>query len=270
MYLPRTFTPLTLEYITIITPVYNNVNDIENCLMSVAQQSYDYKEHWIIDGGSNDGTLEIITQKAIEYKHIKWLSEKDNGIYEAINKGIERANGDWIYVLGSDDELIKETILEEIFNNSENLYNDILYGNILLKESNTIIGEPTDINGLKSTCTHHQATFIRKSVFAQLGKYDIRYRICADWAFTIKAFHSKNLNIKYINNVVAKYSTIGFSNTFNGNNPRLRDKKFNADFFSLFNHFSYWERALLRMDDYLPVYLNPRTYLNYLIRFINK
>ena len=254
------------EFLTVVTPVFNNVKDIESCLKSVAQQTYSNKEHWIIDGGSTDGSLEIIKQYADNYAHLKWISEKDKGIYDAMNKGIERAKGDWLYFLGSDDQLINETIIEEVFSNSENLDNDLLYGNILLKEINMTFGKATDINGLKLGCTNHQATFIRSSVFKKLGKYNERYSICSDWAFTIKCFQAKELKIKYIDKLIAVYSTVGFSNTAKGDNLRLKDKNFNADFFGLFEHFSFIERFEFRSNDYLPVYLNPFIYISLLKR----
>jgi len=259
-----------LGLITIITPVYNNAADIEACLTSVARQTYAGKEHWIIDGGSTDGTLETVKSFAQKYQHIRWISESDNGIYDAVNKGITKAGGEWLYFLGSDDRLVRHTILEEIFTDPEFKEYDVLYGKIMLKENGAVLGEAIDINGLKITCTHHQATFIRKPVFDKLGKYDTRYRICADWAFTIKCFRTKELKLKFIDKVIAIYSTTGFSNTANGNNPRLRDKNFNADFFGLFERFSVWERIRLRMNDYLPKYLNPIKYALYLKKISSK
>lgn len=258
------------ELISVITPVYNNVRDIETCLLSVIRQTYTCLEHWIIDGGSTDGSLEVIQSYANKYQHIRWLSEKDEGIYHALNKGINKASGDWLYFLGSDDQLMNDTVIEEILTNSEFFNFDILYGNILLKENGIIVGEAVDINALKRGCTHHQATFIRKSVFDKLGMYNEKYKICADWAFTIKCFQTKNLNLKYIDKIIAIYSTIGFSNTANGNNPRLSDKNFNRDFFSLFEDFPLWERIQLRINDFLPKYLNPIRYFLYLKKLFYK
>ena len=251
--------------LTIITPVLNNVKDIEACLKSVAQQTYSYKEHWIIDGGSTDGTLEVVKQYANQFNHIKWVSEKDKGVYEAINKGIDKADGKWLYFLGSDDKLISKSILEEIFNDFENSGFDMLYGKILLKENGNVMGEMMDINSLKLTNTHHQATFLRKSVFDRLGKYNVKYGVCADWAFTIKCFQDKELKLKYIDKTIAVYSTVGFSNTANirNYNPRLSDPVFNSDFIGLFENFSFQERIRLYIDDYLPKYLTPKKYISY-------
>ncbi len=255
----------TYELVSIITPVFNNVKDIEACLMSVANQSYVEKEHWIIDGGSTDGTLEVIKQYASQYKHIKWVSEKDNGVYEAMNKGIDLANGDWLYFLGSDDVLINKTVFKDIFNSSDSSEYDLLYGKIKLKENGLIMGESINIDNLKRTNTHHQATFIRRSVYSKLGLYNVRYRLCADWAFTIRCFQTKELRIKYVDKIIAIYSTVGMSNTANirNYNPRLADLAFNSDFFDLFEHFTFRERVRTYLDDYLPKYLTPKKYINY-------
>ena len=262
----------TYELVSIITPVFNNVKDIEACLMSVANQSYVEKEHWIIDGGSTDGTLEIIKQYANKHDHIKWISEKDQGVYEAMNKGIDLASGKWLYFIGSDDRMITNYIFEEIFDNSDLLKIDILYGKIKLKENGLIMGKPMNIDDLKRTNTHHQATFFRKSVFDKLGYYDLKYKACADWAFTIKCFQTKELNLKYIDKVIAVYSTVGFSNTANirNYNPRFADDAFNSDFIRLFEHFSFQERIQLYADDNLPKYLNPYKYISYLNKLRNK
>ncbi len=174
-------------------------------------------------------------------------------------------NGKWLYFLGSDDTMVNKHIFEDIFYNINLSEYDMLYGKIRLKENGLVMGEPMNIDDLKKTNTHHQATFIRKSVFDKLGYYDLKYRICADWAFTIKCFQTKELKLKYINRVIAVYSTIGFSNTTNirNYNPRLSDIVFNSDFIGLFEHFSFQERIQLYADDYLPKYLNPKKYISY-------
>ncbi len=256
--------------VTVITPVFNNVSDIGNCIRSVANQSFENKEHLIIDGGSTDGTLEEIVSLAKTYKHLKYVSESDDGIYEAMNKGIAQSNGSWLYFLGSDDELYDDNILTDILLNPKLISYDILYGKIKLKEYDIILGEESDINSLKVTCTHHQATFFKKAVFEKLGYYNTEYSVCADWAFTIKCFQSPEIKLKYIDKIVAIYSTLGFSDISSGSNTRLNDKTFNDDFFSLFNDFSFSEKISQYMYDYLPKFLNPIVYLRYIRRNLLK
>ncbi|GAB4128568.1 MAG: hypothetical protein OHK0045_02960 [Raineya sp.] len=92
---------MSLPKISIITPTYNAEKTIGACLESVAKQNYPYLEHWIIDGLSTDNTIKIVSEYARKYPHIKYVSEKDRGIYDAMNKGIDLAKGDFPTVLGS-------------------------------------------------------------------------------------------------------------------------------------------------------------------------
>ena len=108
------------------------------------------------------------------------------------------------------------------------------------------------------------------ALFLKKQNYIEKYSICADWAFTIKCFQAKELKIKYIDKLIAVYSTVGFSNTAKGDNLRLKDKNFNADFFGLFEHFSFIERIEFRSNDYLPKYLNPFIYISLLKRIKTK
>ena len=96
--------------ISIITPTYNAARVIAACLESVAQQGYPHLEHWIIDGLSKDNTLSIVQDYAQRYPHIKYISEKDQGIYDAMNKGIDLAAGDFLLFLGADDVLVTEAL----------------------------------------------------------------------------------------------------------------------------------------------------------------
>lgn len=99
---------------SIITVVYNNRKDIERVITSVLNQTYDNIEYIIIDGGSTDGTVDII--KKYSDSNIKWISEPDKGIYDALNKGIAMATGDYIYVIGSDDYLYDNEVIRKVVN----------------------------------------------------------------------------------------------------------------------------------------------------------
>ena len=249
--------------ISIITAVKNNKKDIENCIQSVAEQSYQSIEHIIIDGKSDDGTLDIIKKCKKKYTHISWISEEDKGVYDAYNKGIKMAKGDWIFFLGSDDKLISNTIIEELKIDTEFFGYNFIYGKILLKETGEVLGNKTDINGLKKTPTNHQATFIKKNLFEIIGEYNIKYKICADWAFAIKTFQNKDARVLYVDKLISEYSLYGKSNTYTGRNPRLLDKNFNKDFFHLFENYTFKEKIYLKVSDYTPKYLRPKIYINF-------
>ena len=119
-----------LPKISIITPTYNSEKSIESCILSVANQTYKNIEHLIIDGQSSDNTLGIVKNYAERFSHLRVISERDNGIYDAMNKGIDLAQGEWIYFLGSDDIFYDEHVLEDLFS-KEDLGNCDLFMGIL-------------------------------------------------------------------------------------------------------------------------------------------
>jgi glycosyltransferase involved in cell wall biosynthesis len=136
-----------------------------------------------------------------------------------MNKGIEKAKGKWIYFMGSDDTFYENETLQK-FNNIEKADVDILYGNIYSTKFNNVYDGEFSLSKLirKNIC--HQAMFIRKSIYKKKGKFNIRYKVHADWDFNIKCFFSDKINVKYYNFIVANFANEGFSSNF-------RDKKFN-------------------------------------------
>ena len=209
--------------ITIITPTFNAESSIEECIVSVAKQSYGKKEHLIIDGLSTDRTTKIIKEYAKKYKHIKLISEKDHGIYDAMNKGIKLASGDWIYFLGSDDSIYNDRVLSNI---AENMSGDlgVLYGNVIWKGNGYVYDGLFNPIKLIEKNICHQAIFVKKEVFALLGNFDTKYNSLADWAFNMKWFNNKSIKHKYINTIVAEFSMNGFS-SINYDQNFFRDKE---------------------------------------------
>lgn len=189
--------------ITIITVARNAVATIEQTILSVLNQTYPNIEYIIIDGASTDGTIEII--KKYEDKIDYWISEPDTGIYNAMNKGIDHATGDWYFFLGSDDILIDK--IENIMNDLKNS-NCIYYGNVKLLSNNQIyLGKFNSIK-LISRNIPHQAIFYPKRVF-ETFKYDIKYKILADYVLNIQCWGKFKFN--YINRVIVLYNDKGIS-----------------------------------------------------------
>ena len=155
--------------ISIITPVFNAQEDIETCILSVANQSYKNIEHIIIDGFSTDNTLEAVKRYANKYSHIFWISEKDEGIYDAMNKGIDKSNGEWIYFLGSDDVFFDRDAIERVFIRKDIEESDILYGNVKFKHSGIIYDGKFNFFKLMEKNICHQGIFFRKDVFNEVG-----------------------------------------------------------------------------------------------------
>ena len=211
--------------ISIITPTFNSEDDIEECILNVAAQSYQNKEHLIMDGLSTDRTMEIVKRYAEKYPHIKWVSGKDSGIYDAMNKGLEIASGDWIYFLGSDDVFCENNVLERFARRVKGDWS-VVYGNIKWGRGGALYDREGVFTASKLVKRNisHQAIFTRKDVFEEIGNFDTKYISLADWAFNIKWFNNNKIKHKYINVVIAEYGLGGFS-AQNVDREFLKDKE---------------------------------------------
>lgn len=175
--------------ISVITVVFNNVRDIGFTLESMASQSYKNVEHIVIDGKSTDGTLEILTTHKEQIDIL--ISEEDHGIYDAMNKGLKLATGEYVLFLNSGDAFYDENTLSDIFSNSEGA--DIYYGETkLIDENRNIIGDRRHKTPEKFTWKSfgrgmnicHQAIYIKRSIAPE---YDLQYKISADIDWVIRA-----------------------------------------------------------------------------------
>ncbi len=191
--------------------MFNAEKDIESCILTVAGQTYQNREHLIVDGASTDGTLEIIRRYAEKYSHITVISEKDNGIYDAMNKGVERVRGGWIYFLGADDLFHDESVLEKIFGVEDVDLFDVIYGNVLWGDTGRIYdGKFTRIKLMEQNICH-QAIFIRHALLVSLGKFDTGYTVWADYLLNLKWFNNDDIKVRHVDTVIARYGTSGRS-----------------------------------------------------------
>lgn len=198
-----------LPTITIIIPTYNSENYLENCLHSVIYQAYPNKEIIVIDGKSTDTTVGIIKKYA---QHITyWVSESDDGIYDAMNKGIGAATGDWLYFIGSDDILYDNKVLIDIFSDPNLIVNDIIYGDVVLMSSAERYDGLFDTDKIYEKNICHQAIFTHKRVFEKIGKFDLRYKVWADYAFNIRWFNRRDVKHVYTNRIICLYNDRGYS-----------------------------------------------------------
>lgn len=191
--------PLQKPLISIITIVYNGEKFLRNTIESVINQTYDNIEYIIIDGGSKDGTIDII--KEYEDKISYWISESDRGIYNAMNKGIRKAKGVLVGIINSDDWYELNTIEKIVKCYNENKNYDVYHG--LLR--NICDEKVISINGvsylqLARESLPHPATFIKKKTYDQYGLYDEQYKFVADYEFflRIKSFDAQFLFIEEI------------------------------------------------------------------------
>jgi glycosyltransferase involved in cell wall biosynthesis len=209
--------------ISIITPTYNSEQYIENNINSVFSQSYKNTEHIIVDGASTDNTIKLINKRKNNITF--FVSEKDNGIYDAINKGISLSTGDIIGILNSDDKFHNEEVLKEIINvfiENPDVY--CLYGNLIfLNNSKKLVrvwNSKKFVTGQfeKSWTPAHPTFYCRKSVYDLFGKYKIDYKIAADVEFMFRVLEIGKLKSFFLNKIlvdmtIGGVSTRGFKST---------------------------------------------------------
>jgi len=184
--------------ISVIVAVYNGAKTLQRCIDSVSNQTYLNKELIIIDGGSTDGTIDILTTNNDKIAY--WKSEPDNGIYNAWNKALDHVSGDWICFLGSDDYLWKKSVFEEIMPDmikAESQGIRMVYGQVARVTGDDEIGcvdgfsweytwRSIIIDGI---CTFtHQGMFHHRSLFELYGKFDESFKIAGDYELLIRAF----------------------------------------------------------------------------------
>lgn len=198
--------------LSVVTVVYNNAADIERTMLSVLDQTYTAIEYIVIDGASTDGTLEVIER--YKTRLAKLISEKDNGIYDAMNKGISAATGDYIIFMNSGDEFYANDTVARVFASASDA--DIYYG-----ETEMINGEGKSLGRRRHAAPEaftwkdfkygmsisHQAIYIKRSL---VEPYDSKYQLSADIDWILHAA-KKAKKIVNVNTYVAKYLVGGMS-----------------------------------------------------------
>ena len=248
--------------LSIITITYNNAEGLRRTIESVQSQTYRDFEHIIVDGGSTDGSVEIIEAYASDMAHmasgsvlmgsngdfvavdsqdstlangaqphevtqpaastqpsIKWISEKDKGIYDAQNKGIAMAQGEYCYFLNAGDTFCNMHVLQHMLDDA---YGDIVYGNELEAEYTSQgqqikgrvggVKNPMFLN-LYQSCMKHQASFIRRELFDRYGTYDDTMRMDADWDWFLRVIGFNDVTLEYRNVDIAYFEANGYSYT---------------------------------------------------------
>jgi glycosyltransferase involved in cell wall biosynthesis len=204
--------------VSIITIVLNNVKEIEKAIKSVQSQNYPLIEHIVVDGGSTDGTLEIVKQASS--KKIKFISESDNGIYDALNKGIALATGDVVAILHSDDEFYDEYVVSDVMEYMEEAESEFCFSDMVIVDS-------LSRKVLRYYMAHyfkrwmfrigwmppHPTCFIKRSLFDEFGMYSTDYKIAGDFDLLVRFFYGRKIRWSYLNQITIKMSAGGASNS---------------------------------------------------------
>ena len=202
--------------ISVITISYNAEDTIEKTLKSIENQSYNNIEHIIIDGGSKDSTLEICNSFSHEAKII---SELDNGVYDAFNKGLKLATGDVVGFLNADDTFYNENSIQDIVDAFSNNETDIVYGNLdyVNEESKVIrnwISRPYEKGLLKKAWKiAHPSFYCKKEVYDRLGGYNDSFKIAGDFELCLRFLEINQVPSFYLNKKLVKMLVGGISNS---------------------------------------------------------
>ena len=204
--------------ISVITAVFNRRDTVADAIQSIQKQTYDNVEHLVQDGGSQDGTLEVLQDFASTNTQL--VSAPDSGIYDAINKGIERATGDVVGLMHSDDFFASDSVLEKVAAafqdpNVDGVYGDLQY--VSAKDPDKIVrhwkSTHYDPDLLKrGWMPPHPTLYLRADVFERFGLYDTSYRIAADYDAILRYLVRGQIKLAYIPEVLVKMRVGGVSN----------------------------------------------------------
>jgi len=203
-----------MNTITVITINYNNKSGLEKTFLSVTNQTYKNFEYIVIDGGSSDGSVNLIAEyiNLISYSII----EPDRGIYHAMNKGIQAATGDYLIFMNSGDIFYEETTIDTILKEL-NSKDEIVYGDVLLKNEMTgyqniqIHPEILTFNYFYQQTICQQACVIKRSLFDTVFYFNENYKIVSDWEFLIVAIFINKVSFRKIPSVIAIFDCSGIS-----------------------------------------------------------
>jgi glycosyltransferase involved in cell wall biosynthesis len=193
--------------ISIITVTYNSTTTIEDTIKSVLRQTYNDIEYIIVDGGSTDGTLDIIRKYEVVFSgKLNWISEKDHGIYDAMNKGVRMATGDVVGILNSDDFFTSDTVIERLVNEFDDDV-EAVYGDVHFVKNDNLskcvryysgkIFRPWMVK--YGFIAPHPSFYIRKSTYQKYGLYSPYYKISADYELIARLCYKYQIKTKYIN-----------------------------------------------------------------------
>lgn len=246
--------------VSIITIVYNNQACIADCIQSVLAQTYPDIEHIVMDGGSTDGTQAVIEGYQDSLAH--YQSEKDKGLYDALNKGIQQATGDVIGILHSDDLFYEPDTIKNVVAAFEQSHADLVYANGMYVDQHDV-NQVKRIYGAKPFKKRylpfgwiplHTTIYAKKEVFHDFGLYKQNYTIASDYEISLRWFNNPEVSTHFLDAYVVKMRLGGKSTT-----AKLQKKKSSEDI-EIIREFGLWGWFTLacKIGRKIPQYLYPR------------
>lgn len=218
--------------LSIITINRNIAAGLEKTIQSVASQSFKDFEYVIVDGASTDGSVEMIKKYESQFAHLRWLSESDAGIYNAMNKGIRMASGDYIQILNSADALASDVVTEKMLAALEEKGKpSILYGNMIKCFPNgrkvvdkCFAGQEITMLGMYTGTLNHDPVYIRRDLFEKYGYYDETLKIVSDWKWYLQAIILGEERPQYVDIDVTLFDMTGISES-DGSRAKIKEER---------------------------------------------
>ena len=212
--------------LSVITICLNDKTGLEKTILSVKEQTFRNYEHLVIDGGSTDGSVEIINKNADSLSY--FISEKDNGRYHAMNKGITASKGHYLLFLNSGDYLTDQNVLEKLF--AIKPHSAIEYGNVFFDDSygsRSLYKQPEvlSLEYMMEGTVLHPGAFIKRELFLNLGLYNEDYIIASDYDFFLNAIIKHNVSSHYSNINISVFNTLGISNNDMYKETSMQERK---------------------------------------------
>ena len=255
--------------ISIITVNYNNLEGLKKTVESVKNQSFTDFEYLIIDGASSDGSASFIEENETLFDY--WVSEPDSGVYQAMNKGIEKANGEYLLFLNSGDHFVDQKVVERYHHNIQDF--DLIYFDLKVFENNKpfVKSYPDELSFsyFVEDTLPHPATFIKREAFLKTNVYKEDFKIVSDWKFFIDAVCKYNLSYNRIAETLSVFYIGGLSS-----NPKNQSIKFKEKESILYGDYGIYMNDIQEVVSYKKTLNNLRQsrIINLMVklRFLNK
>jgi len=233
--------------ISVITVCFNSANTLERTINSVKAQNYPNLEYIIVDGGSKDGTINIIQKH--ENFISKWISEKDSGIYDGMNKGLKLATGDLLILLNSDDQFSEDNSLMEIAKQYQGPETILIADTLMVGSSSESIWKVKKVRNLYLQIPFmHTSCFVPKEIYKQIGYYDTQYKIAADCDFLLRTIKGNCKFYKLENPVIRMFEGGASEKNF-----VLGRKEYRAIYSRIFHNgiLAWWGYTLSLFDFFI-------------------
>jgi len=252
--------------VSIITVVYNGASTLRDCIDSVLRQSYQDIEYLVIDGGSTDGTVELV--RSYGSRITRFVSEPDQGLYDAMNKGLRLATGDLIGILNADDFYRHDQVIERVAALADQENSEAIYGDLVYVDAN----DTRKITRYWSSGKYrkgafrwgwmppHPTFFVRRSVYLRFGLFQTRFRSAADYELMLRFVHRHGIKVSYLKEVLVVMRAGGVSNRTVGN--RLNANREDQEAWELNGikpyFFTHWLKPMRKIFQFFPGLMGAR------------